>query len=885
MELFLIFILSAAVIVSGLIVPWINRNRIQTLKREIEKLSGIVTILVSTKESQDPIKPQDQVQKKDIAPVAKPAIETERHQPLAVKTQPNSNYNIPTETPYTPPEKQTKQNLEQHFGARLPVWIGGIALALAGFYLVKYSIENNLLNPTVRVALGGALGLGLLYSANWVRQRPNFANGIRISQSLSGAGIAVLYVVSFASTRLYHLVPQFVGFAAMAAVTACALVLALRHGPPIALLGLAGGFLTPALLSQGGGDAFSLFVYLYFTASGLMIVVRKTQWWWLSIPTILACLLWVIVWLFSRYTPGDSIWLGLFLFAISTTIIIGSRKSYQDQIDQDSHNIFASTAILNYIGLAGSLLLMGIVAGKADFGYMEWALFGLLALGGIGLAFFDDKLYGFVPWISMSVNAVMLFYWHHSTNTEFTVILISFACVYMGSSYFLLWRAKLPLLWAGLLSTTALSYYLLAYYKLASKEFTDIPLFWGVTALLLAGLMVYTLIKVRTAYEQSNTQQILLSVFSVAASSLITLALFIELEREFLSVAFATEMCALAWINRRVDIKALRAIIAVVGIIFGLLLMPQILLMIQLTAYSLVEAKLRLQTSIPIVQWPIFQLGLPAVMFLLSAYLLRQQRDDRLVKNFEVAALMLVAVMGYYFTRNSFHTDQNVLFIKADFNERGVITNILFLYGLACLWCGRKLTRPAFSGSGAVLFAIALFRITYFDLLIHNPLWDTQKISGVILINTLLLPYGFPIIWGWIFAHELVALEKFQWARRVTGFLLLLGFVLLSLNVRYIFHGEYLNSGTTPNAEIYSYSAVWLLLGIGLLLAGIAKHHKALRYASLAIILLAVAKVFLYDASELEGLYRVFSFFGLGLSLIGLSYLYTRFLPADDPAS
>ena len=39
-----------------------------------------------------------------------------------------------------------------------------------------------------------------------------------------------------------------------------------------------------------------------------------------------------------------------------------------------------------------------------------------------------------------------------------------------------------------------------------------------------------------------------------------------------------------------------------------------------------------------------------------------------------------------------------------------------------------------------------------------------------------------------------------------------------------------------------------------------------------------MAKVFLYDASALEGLFRVFSFLGLGLSLIGLSWFYTRFV-------
>ena len=51
-----------------------------------------------------------------------------------------------------------------------------------------------------------------------------------------------------------------------------------------------------------------------------------------------------------------------------------------------------------------------------------------------------------------------------------------------------------------------------------------------------------------------------------------------------------------------------------------------------------------------------------------------------------------------------------------------------------------------------------------------------------------------------------------------------------------------------------------------------------LRYASLALTLLTVTKVFLLDAGSLTGLYRVFSFLGLGLSLLAISYFYSRFV-------
>ncbi len=110
-------------------------------------------------------------------------------------------------------KKQSKRiNFEQQFGIHLPVWIGGVALAFAGFFMVKYSIEIGLLSPTVRVMLGLMFGGGLLYTANWVRNKPQFANGTRIAQALSGAGIVDLYVCIFAAANLYDLIPDFIAF-------------------------------------------------------------------------------------------------------------------------------------------------------------------------------------------------------------------------------------------------------------------------------------------------------------------------------------------------------------------------------------------------------------------------------------------------------------------------------------------------------------------------------------------------------------------------------------------------------------------------------------------------------------------------------------------------
>ena len=79
-------------------------------------------------------------------------------------------------------------------------------------------------------------------------------------------------------------------------------------------------------------------------------------------------------------------------------------------------------------------------------------------------------------------------------------------------------------------------------------------------------------------------------------------------------------------------------------------------------------------------------------------------------------------------------------------------------------------------------------------------------------------------------------------------------------------------------AESYAYSAVWLLAALALFVAGIKLVQQYIRYAGLAVIVLVVLKVFLWDMSSLEGLYRIASFIGLGLCLVGIGWLYQHFV-------
>lgn len=184
-------------------------------------------------------------------------------------------------------------------------------------------------------------------------------------------------------------------------------------------------------------------------------------------------------------------------------------------------------------------------------------------------------------------------------------------------------------------------------------------------------------------------------------------------------------------------------------------------------------------------------------------------------------------------------------------------------------------SRPVVIYGSRILVGLGLLELVFVALLFRNPIWAPEPVGDTAIFNLLLLAYLLPA--GLIVAYCWLAPVPAHLRLAGAGLGLLLGFTFISLEVRRSFHGSYL-AGPTSVAEWYSYSAAWLCYAGLLLLLGIRAQNAWLRYASLFVLLLAVGKAFLFDMSNLAGLYRVASFIGLGLSLIGIGYLYQRFV-------
>ncbi len=169
-------------------------------------------------------------------------------------------------------------SLEQFLGVKLFAWIGGLALFLGIVFFVKYAFERNLISPALRTAIGFAIGGGLVTAGVLMRRSRDYAV---LSQTLAATGVLILYGVTYAAHALYHFraFGTLTTFAYMSLITAGAFVLAVRmQAPVIAVLGMAGGFLTPVFVNSGVDNPLGLFGYVLLIDLGLLAVTRKTGW-------------------------------------------------------------------------------------------------------------------------------------------------------------------------------------------------------------------------------------------------------------------------------------------------------------------------------------------------------------------------------------------------------------------------------------------------------------------------------------------------------------------------------------------------------------------------------------------------------------------------------
>ena len=831
-----------------------------------------------------------------IAPTAAPGTEPGREPAAAASEATPASPAEPVSEPVpetaqamaAAPPGTTKagKSFEQRLAENWLVWLGGVTLALGGAFLVKLSIDYGLLTPPVRVLLAILLGVGLCAGSERVLRRELAEPGETpapsyVPQALAAAGAATVFAAIYAAYQLYGLIPADSAFVLLAATAIATVVLALRQGVFVAALGLVGAYVVPGLVANDTPHALPLFLYLAVVTAGLLTVLRYRAWWWLAWAALVGAFLWVMVWLGQEPQHPESGVVALYILAQ-----LGLFAAFRGGVPRvaflaaiaDSPQVAPLMRVAFGLFAFASLVLVHV----ADFDKPSLAASYAAAAFLLGFAYRDRELDDVIATAALLLLAVLaswklpfftdeqLFYaqlrlpvalWDFSTACAAAALLLG------GGGFAAQHSAARPGRWAAMSVVASALILVIAYWRL--HEY-GIDIAWTGIALALAGLNLLAATSVAKRRDGGPEIEIALAAYAIGVLGGTILAATFALGNAWLTVAIALHLPALGWIEARLDLKVLRPVALIVA---GIVLV-RLAFNPYLFGYPIGPT--------PIFNWLLYGYGIPAVAFVAATRQFGGRADDLLVGILEAGSVLFITLLLTFELRHAAYGR-----IDAPLSDLGkdALTPLLWL-GLAGLSLRLAATRqrPVLQWSGIILFGLASAQVVIWQALADNPLFSNVPVGRTMFFDVLSLAYLLPAV----LCTGLVVLRLGPPPLRLTAKILAasLAFIWLSLEVRHAFQGEYLAMSlfgqSTSDGEWYGYSAAWLaFFGIGLAI-GLLRRDEWLRRVALGGIGLVVAKVFLSDMAELEGVLRALSFLGLGATLVGIGYAYRRLRPLQQ---
>jgi uncharacterized membrane protein len=792
-------------------------------------------------------------------------------------------------------------DFEERLASRWFVWLGAITIALGGAFLVKYSIDQGWLGPAMRVALGGLLGLGLVALGEYLRRRParHVPAGLRsdhVPLALTAAGLFTAFASVYAGFALHALFPPVLAFALLAGIALGGVALSLLHGPLLGYAGLIGAFAAPALVPASPASAWALFGYLTVLAAGLLLLVRKTGWLGLGWATLAGSLVWCLLTFTFTWHGADTPAVALHILVLSGGFVLarggepgtgvlgwprgfaaltGAERLAWGAAASGALLIFALLRMDHYdaVSLIALAIFSGILLTAARREDALDALSGLAAITvTLGIAAWH------LPRVVTQRSAALVLDGETQLLVAgpvlppeiqpFLMVGAGFALLFGVAGFIALWGARRPWLWAAVSAATPLALLAVAYWRI--EDFA-LDLRWALAALALAAAALAAAGRVER-HRGAAGYRATLGVYAAAVVAGIAYGAAMSLQQAWLTAALALEIPALAWIALRLSLPPLRWVAAAVAAI--------VLTRLALNPYILDYAEGALAGP----HWVLYGYGLPALAFFVAARVFRQQGKDWVVDLLEGGALLFVGLLASFevlaLTTGSLR--------PSDYELLPASLHGLIWLGLACilLAAAKHSDRLVLRWGWRVFGLLALAQILLVQGLFLNPLWSGEGVGSWPLANLLALAYLAPALLLLLFGRLLAGAGQASLAKLAGVLALLLGFLWITLEVRHGFRGSLLSRGTISQGELYATSLAWLAYAGALLALAVRSGSALLRYASLAVLLPAVGKVFLIDMAELEGLWRAASFLGLGASLVAIAWVYQRFIfPRGGTAS
>ncbi len=818
-----------------------------------------------------------------LVPELRPSATDAEHDtpPAPAEATNDTAASAPAAPPSLPPPDR---GFEETLGTRWVVWIGGLTLALGGFFMVRYSIEAGLLGPGVRTILGGLFALALLAAGEWTRRKEDISAIealpiANIPAILTAAGTAVAFATVYAAYALYDFLVPATAFILLGLVALGTLAAALLHGPALAGLGIAAAFVTPVLVSSNKPDFWALYIYLAIVTAAAFGLARIRLWRWLAVTTIAFALLWTFPCLEcgpSMVAPHAFHVMAGFVLA---ALLVVCGFMFGPPADEGQIETISSGSLAAYL-FGATLIVLNSFHADASM-----IVFGLLVAGSLLVAWRSDAAAGavgaaaafvfivFAEW-AIRANPDMLVLpggplpgiGPNATDGSVSLHLVSaaiFAAGFGVAGFLAQGRSTspvIPVIWSAASVFTPLALLVTLYARIAHLD-RSIP--FAILAVGLAGAYGFAT-EILTKRDDRPGMPASIALFATGALASLALALTFALEKGWLTIALALMSLGTAWISLQRPIPFLRSLAAILAgiVVLRIGYEPRI-----------VGADVG---TTPIFNWLLWGYGVPALSFWTASIFLRRGGDDAPLRTVELAAILFTVLLAFAEIRHAVNGG-DMYRVSASLTEFAlqVCVALAMAIGLERL---RIRTQSVIHNAGAVLLTVYAGLATVFGLmLLETPIFWPTDVGGA-FINLLLLAYALPAVLALLLSYAVAGRRPIGYANTIAAGSLVLALTYVTFEIRRLYHGPVLTDGPTTGAEQYSYSIAWLAFGVVLLGIGILFNSQRARLASAAVIALTILKAFVIDMSTLTGVYRALSFMCLGLVLVAIGWLYQRIL-------
>ncbi len=736
------------------------------------------------------------------------------------------------------------RSLEDLLGGRVLAWVGGLAVLIGVAFLFAVAVSSGWIGEGARTLIAGTGAASLLLLGIWLHERHGHMDA---ALAAVATGISALFVTLTVGAQVYEVLPAPLALLGALAVGAVATAVAVRwESKGIGALGILGGLVSP-VLAGAPAEIGTMAILLVAAASAVGVLLRQ-RWEWLACGVFLVTVPQWALYLADGQPALD-------IVAVLTGFgLLGAAAAAGYELRIRAQKVSLSSAFL--LCLNATVLAAGGWIALSTGGHhkiaMAWLVglavshvaiglwgtrsactshaFGLLALvlgavlADIAFALIVDGPARAIGWVGAGVMLAALAHRGRLSQSDEALAALGLG-VHVSLALMQAVGSDAPL---GLLGAEG-------------------PIGIG-AAISLGSVAAGCLVSARLAQEGQQKLRVALDVVGLALAAYLTA---LTLDGVLLTVALSVEAAALAKLASRTgdDVAAWAA---------------RVHLLLAGGHAVAVVAPLTLIVDGPGELLPVIAALLAVTASAAAcAALTNREREPELRGLLEAIAMAVPAYL-------------------AAVTLGGPALVVVFAGAAVALCEASRRASHVVLGWGALAYlGVALFHV----LLIEAP--PTALVTG------LDQPLGAAISLGAALFAAASCGRRGSWPTGVASVLMAGASITALYLASALVVTPFQPGSSAADAALFDLdmrqqgqvllSALWTLAGFAALVLGLRRDLRMVRIGALALLLVAVGKVFLFDLATLTSIYRVASFIGLGLFLLTAAYVWQRMRPKAMP--